>query len=166
MARRWVWIMAIGLVLAGGAWNSASPITFDLTKLESVCVGTEYLGAEEKSLGLNREAITSYTYVWLKGKLPRLQVEHYTDTPIEACKTVLYVRVSMDRLDRGRGYYGEVEIQLVRPTLWESGISGLGVAYVHSYILTGSGNAGQHVNRILDSLLTDFAAEYYKAGNP
>jgi len=166
MDRRWVWIMAIGLVLAAGTWNSASPIAFNFTKLESVCVDSEYLGAEEKSLGLNREAITSYTYVWLKGKLPRLQVERHTGTPTGACKNSLFVRVNLDDLNGGRGYYGMVGIQLVRPTLWESGISGHGVAYVRGYILTGSTNAGQHVNRILDSLLTDFAAEYYKAGNP
>jgi hypothetical protein len=160
--------MAIGLVLFGGAWDSATGTVYDLSKLKSVCVGTKPLAGEGKSLGLNREEIISYTYVWLKGKLPRLQVGRWTGTPTGACKgNILFVRVTMTRLSGGRGYSGVVEIQLVRPTLWESGISGLGIAYLRHYILTGPpGAAVQHVNETLDALLTDFAAEYYEAGNP
>jgi len=176
MWRRWVWIMAIGLVLAGGRWESATGQTFDLTKLKSVCVRTKFYSTKSnEKTGLNEEAIGNHVYVLLKAKLPRLKVARYAGKDTGLCSTgdasILWVYVNIDigHLKGGEvgGYYGAVEISVWRPTLWESGNSGVGIAYENSRIMLGPLNhAKQAVNDSLDALIIDFAAEYYKAGNP
>ena len=122
---------------------------------------------------LSREAIKNHVYVWLRGKLPKLRVERFTGAYRGACsadKPTLYARVSIGT-SKGKGtkvgYYGQVSIVMIRLTTWESGKVGLGVAYAGAKILSGPmGKAKTHVKDVLEELLTDFAAEYYKAGNP
>ncbi len=176
MARRWVLLMAIGLVLVGGRWESATGLTFDLTKLKSVCVKTESLPTKSKGkMGLNEEAIGNHVFVLLRAKLPRLKVARYAGKATGLCSTGdaptlwVYVFLFIAHLAGGDvgGYHGTVHISLWRPTLWESGNSGVGIAYEQSKIMLGPLNdAKQEVNDALDALIIDFAAEYYKAGNP
>ncbi|MFQ5852937.1 MAG: hypothetical protein ACE5JU_20445 [Candidatus Binatia bacterium] len=175
MGKRWVWVIAIGLVLLGGALNSAAGVTFDLTKLKSVCVLVEDLTPESaQELGLSKEAIRKYVYIWLKGKLPRLVVEQHTGAYTGACKRTapslwvkVLLRIGKTTDGRKTRYYGMVLINLERRTRWENGNLGKGVAYFEGSILTGPiQNAARGVNGGLDYALTDFAAEYYKAGNP
>ncbi len=171
-----VWIMAIGLVLAGGAWASAAGIAYDLTKLKSVCVFVDALDPDiERHLGLSKEAISNHVYVWLKGKLPRLRVERYTGTRTGVCEfrapTIrVNVNLGVGTTVGGRktAYYGSVEIRLVRKTQWETGRAEVGVAYDNGMAITGSlkSSSANHVYDSLDDLLTDFAAQYYEAGNP
>ena len=175
MVRQWVWLMAIGLVLADGTWNSTAGVALDLTKLKSVCVKVETLSSEaRREFGLSREAIKKHVYVWLKGKLPRLRVERFTGTFAGLCDVkapTLFVTINLDTLETTgaaiRGYYGSAEIQLWRIALWESGNTGHGIAYDNGSIIGGPSHAVvRAVNEVLNELLTDFAAEYYKAGNP
>lgn len=168
-----VWALALGIIVIGGSWNSAAGITYDLTKLRSVCVRVDPLSPDVKrDLGLSEESIRSYVFVWMKGKLPRLRVERYAKryggcTPNAP---TLWIIVAIDISTTGirnAGYYGSVKIRLVRRTRWDSGRRGRGIAYSYSTIFEGPmSGAGQHVNTILDDLLTDFAAEYQKARNP
>ena len=166
--------MAIGLVLAGGAWNSAAGIALDLTKLRSVCVRVEDLPSEARQeFGLSREVIGKHVYVWLKGKIPGLEVVRFPGTYPGDCSVTaptLFVTIALDTLRTGgtkTGFYGSATIQLLRIAVWETGDTGPGIAYDQRSILTGpSHGAVQAVNEALDEILTDFAAEYYKAGNP
>ncbi len=170
MARRWVWIMAIGLVLAGGGWKlEAAGIAFDLTKLKSVCVLAE-IGIHTSDFGLTRETIGNHVYVWLKGKLPKLQLERGTGTDPDSCvsgASILWASVNL-MLDReGAGYFADVQLALHRETVWKSGNVGWGIAYTRAIMAKGSKAIfRKHINEVLDTILTDFAAEYYKAGNP
>ncbi len=174
MGKRCVWGMAIGLVLLGGAWDSAVGVAYDLTKLKSLCVDSVELSvAAMQDHDLSKEAIKNHVYVWLKGKLPKLRVERFTGVYRGTCSAdnpTLYANVNIDTSETKRGkmgYYGNVKIVVKRRTTWESGKVGLGIAYSAGTILTGPmGDARAHVNEGLDLLLTDFAAEYYKAGNP
>ena len=85
MVKRSVWIMAIGLVLAGGALNSAVGQAYDLTKLKSVCIAVDLSAEATQDHGLNAEAIKNHAYVWLKAKLPRLQIGRWGRKRIGAC---------------------------------------------------------------------------------
>lgn len=177
MVKRFVWAVAIVLVLLGGAWKiGAARLTYDLTKLKSICVAVEYLSADAKRVfGLSREAIGNHVYVGLKGKLPRLRVDRDTGLSTGACvraAPTLVVQVNLGIASektggRKLGYYGDVIFFLDRLARWESGSTGYGMAYFDERIITGPmGNATPAINAALDQLLTDFAAEYYKAGNP
>ena len=170
MFKRWVWIMAIGLVLAGGGWKlEAARLVFDLTKLKSVCVLAD-TGVDTSDFGLTKETIGNHVYVWLKGKLPKLQLERGTGTDTDTCvsgASNLWANVNLWSFREGAGYFGEVEIALQRETIWKTGNVGWGIAYFHAMSVKGSkATVRKHINEILDTILTDFAAEYYKAGNP
>ena len=138
--------------------------------------------------GLSKEAIKNYVCVWVKGKLPRLRVERFRGAHKGLCsynKPHLFVNVYIHPLiwvtpgklsltrspyaakEERVGFYAAVNVYMVRETTWESGSVGLGIAYFDFRILTGPmGEARRMVNNAFEPLLTDFAAEYYKAGNP
>ncbi len=178
MARRWVWIMAIGLVLAGGLWKSAAGVTLYLGKLKSVCVPSAEFTTETKefeSFGLNEEAVADHIYVWLKGKLPRLTVEcnecrkdgNVCSPPAPTFSITVNLHWAKIKGGTKIGYFGKVNISLLRLTLWEVGEPGAGIAYSHGAALMGpASTVVRDVNEALESVLADFAAEYYKAGNP
>jgi len=169
MLKQWVWIMAIGLVLAVGASNYATGFAYDLTKLKSVCVEVEDLTDISKyDFGLYNEAIEKHVYVWLKGKLPRLKIERSGACTPSGPYLWVGVSIDIDKMGGKKvGYYGAVSIHVTRQTRWETGRVGRGIAYRHDIILSGPmTGAMTHVSKQLDRLLTDFAAEYYKAGNP
>jgi hypothetical protein len=164
-----IWTMAVALILS--AWGSAAGTAFDLTKLSSICIEVEELSHEARQdLGLEKEAIGKYVYVLLKAKVPRLGViqGYIKDCPPQM--PALYVVVSLGVGEIGgrkTDYYGEVGAFLTRRAVWESGNRGLGIAYYHGVMITGPLRAAREaINSALDRLLTDFAAEYYKAGNP
>ena len=171
MGKRWVWAMAIGLVLLGGAWKSAAGLSLDLTNLKIVCIEKANFRGPQV-VGLSQEEITNYVYVLLKGKLPRLQVELYTGAKKGACvpgASFMEVIVDLDRpqIGTGRTLYGGVTVYLYRRAFWESGKSGMGIAYKEVYFIIGSSdNVKHYVDNALDNFVTEFAAEYYKAGNP
>ena len=171
MGKGWVWTIAIAFVVAAGAWNSSVGITFDLTKLESVCLRISPLDADARNLGLSEERIGDHAFINLKDKLPRLQVERYRGTDTGKCAydaPRLWVGVDIvPFLDARHGYFGMLEIRLLRMARWESGKVGRGIAFEANIALRGpSAVAPNHVSDGLDSLLREFAAEYYKAGNP
>jgi len=175
MCRPWVWIMAIALVLAGGAWNFATGMVYDLTKLKSICIIVEDLTLEtRKDHGLSREAIGQFAYVSLKGKLPRVRMELFTGVSEGICDVfnpLLFVRVMVETSESVGGdrigHYGYVGLLLVRRATWESGRRAGGGAFISDLIISGSmGAAWKVVKDALDVVLTTFAAEYYKAGNP
>lgn len=161
-------VVAVGLVLLTGTWAPAQAgVALDVTKLTSVCLFGEKPPIEAVSdHGLNREAVLNFAYVTLKSKLPRLQVER-----MPCGEPTLYVNVHLYTNKAGAGtklgYYGMITVLLTRNTLWLTGQAGLGIAYSGDMVLSGPmGSAYQHLNEAIDRLLTDFAAEYYKAGNP
>lgn len=168
-----VWVLALGTILVVSSWNFAEGVTYDLTKLKSICVSVDPLSADvRRDFGLSEESIGNYVFVRLKGKLPRLQVQRHAKT-YGGCRRnapTLQVTLSLDSSTTGHskvGYYGSAEIRLVRPARWESGSVGFGIAYSSSIIFQGPlPGAGEHVNTILDDLLSDFAVEYSKAAKP
>ena len=182
MVRRWVWIMAIGLVLAGGAWKPAAGDTLYLAKLKSLCVPPAFFGPETEkfeAFGLSKEAIADYAYVWLKSKLPRLTLERERGRvcypPEEWGKSIprpfltIQVNVGQVKLMSGTqiAYCGNVSIRLTRLTTWEGGELRFGIAFIDGSTIFGPASTiVSRVNKVLEDVLTDFAVEYYKAGNP
>lgn len=65
------------------------------------------------------------------------------------------------------GYFGHMSIKLTRITRGKEGQSRIGIAYNNGTKLTGpdARNVVNDVKAALDGVLTDFVAEYYKAGN-
>ena len=174
MGKRWIWVIAIGLVLLGGAWNSAvAGVAFDLTKLKTLCVAVEKLDPDiERHLGLSQEAVINHVFVWLKAKLPRLRIVRHTGKETAACMRSHSLLMVNAHLGVGKaggrktGFYGSLIIHLIRSTVWETGEAGAGIAYHGGMIIKGPLTSTKYVYDSLDELLTEFAAEYYKAGNP
>ncbi len=173
MGKRCVWAMAIGLVLLGGAWNSAVGQDYDVTKVESLCLEAASNAPVAQDFGISNEDIVNHAYVFLKSKLHRLQMKRFAGELKGLCaprKPSLFVIVNLNTPrvgERKLGYFGNVGVSLVRATLWESGKVGTGIAYRGSTILIGPpGGAREGLNKALDYLLTNFAAKYYEAGNP
>ncbi|MFQ5989514.1 MAG: hypothetical protein ACE5K9_06335 [Candidatus Methylomirabilales bacterium] len=171
MVKARVWFMAIGLVLSGGVWHAAAGVTFGLSQLKSVCVRVGPLDPDSRSLGLSEEAVGNHASMRLKDKLPKLQVERYRGTDTGDCAhnaPRLWVQVDLVPLwDARHGYFGMLEIRLMRTAQPGSGKVGRGIGYEGNIALRGHlATAPKDVNKGLDSLLREFAAEYYKAGNP
>jgi len=174
MARLWLCAVTIGFILAGSVRRAeAAAGIFDLTQLKSICVNV-FLTDETRKLGLTEAVVGENVHVWLKRKLPGLQVERFAGRFTGACifsAPTLTVWGNLDAFtlveETKLGYYGKVEITLVRETIWESGKGGKGIAYANGILLQGPMSEFEHnVNKAIDALLTEFAAEYYKAGNP
>lgn len=154
-------------LLCGSAPLYVQGLTYDLTKLTRLCVETEELSSAAVSdHGLSQESLLNFAYVALKAKLPRLELQPRAGS----CDDTLWIIVSLDTRTRDgvkTGSYGAVRISVTRPTLWLSGKVGSGIAYERGQIFMGRmGSAARLVNTALEELLTNFAAEYYKAGNP
>ena len=127
----------------------------ELAKLSEVKILVESLLSAEKELGITRGDIKNQVFVFLRGKLPRLRVS-------KSASPYVYIRVTMSN-DK-TGYFGAVQLMLsrvvsnkltgddIRAYVWES-------IYIVS---SGLGNAPDHVRRILERLLTKFAADWYR----
>ena len=175
MFRVWIWIMAIGLVFADGVWTSAvGGLVGDLSKINSLCVFVENLGIDAKRAHhLSEEIIQKHIYIWLKGKLPKVQTVRHTGRFEGLCgpksptlSTLINIITSETASGKRKGFSATVEIFLTRGTLWDSGKKGLGIAYLASIQISGSMvRTRPLIKNAIERLLADFAAEYYKAGN-
>jgi len=130
-----------------------------LAKLSEVKIVVEYLGSEEKKLGLKKDEIENYVLVFLRSKLPRLVIK-------EALPFV-YIRVTM-RFSRQRGikvgYFGAVQVIITRPVyIQKTGQDVKADVYEKLTVINGPlKSAVSEVRETLDELLTKFAADWYR----
>jgi hypothetical protein len=143
-------------------------LTFDLTRLEQLCVAVDPLpSSATNDLGLRAEAVLNYVYVTLKAKLPRLLIERLDQCGVSTLWITVRLYAGGTVGGRRTDYYGGVDLHVVRPTLWLSGKAGLGIAYFAGFTMTGPmDTTRRNLEEALEQLLTNLAAEYYAAGNP
>jgi len=132
-----------------------------LAKLSEVKIVVGDIRQEEKELGLNKDDIKNYVFVFLRSKLPQLTVK-------ETVQPHIFISVNLKkRYIDGRfiGFHGGIHVDIVRPvkiiktggimfaTLWHKGGTLIGPA---------DDGVGTTVRRFLDQLLTNFAADWNK----
>ncbi len=103
----------------------------------------------------------------VKATLPRLRASGNVCPSFNVL--TLFITLDETQLATGQavGYYGSVRLTLQRMVIiLDTGKRELGSIWTLSLALSGSRNPRDHVTRLLERLLTDFAADYYRAGNP
>jgi len=132
-----------------------------LAKLSEVRIIVEALRSDGKELGLNENDIKNHVFVLLRSKLPRLVVK---DSVIPY--VFINVSVGKDRSIDGQiiGYYGSVSVQVMREvTINKTGSSAIADLWQYSRNITGPmGSTDSHIRAVLDKILTDFAADWYR----
>ncbi len=157
-----------GLVMCGVALSALPSTVWPNDALANLtCVDIDALIAEGKSWpnGLSRDEFRDALLVAVRAKMPRLQVG--TD-----CKNLLSLAVNLSKATTEQGadvgYYGAIGLEAMREAI----IRVTGEFYrlpVWRFDLLVRGRLGEarsDVLRRIDDLITRFAADYYKAGNP
>ncbi len=163
MGRRLNAFLALGAILA--ALAPAGWAASGLGKLNCVRLGAEDPGGEGKSIGITREELVDALLVNVKARLPRVPVA-------SSCFNLVEAVVVLDRTTtsagRGPAYFGAVMLRVRRmAVVLDTNEAGHLTAWEGALALAGpAGRAKPHVLEALDSLITQFATDYYQAGNP
>ena len=123
----------------------------------SINVSVSALG---QSLGANEDNLNSHVLVLLRSKLPRLSV--IDESPVHI---LILVDLGVIKLERGReiGYYGNVYVGAKRwINLIATNKTLLETVWGRRSIVTGPDDASTGVRRALDTLITLFAADWYR----
>ena len=123
----------------------------------SINVSVSALG---QSLGVTEDNLNSHVLVLLRSKLPRLSV-------IDAAPEhmLILVDLGVTKLERGReiGYFGNVYVGAKRwVNLIATNKTLLETVWGRRSIVTGPDDASAGVRRSLDTLITLFAADWYR----
>ena len=131
-----------------------------LAGLTEVKIVTGALSAKAKELGLSKSQINQQVFVFLRSKLPSLSV---SDTATPSIKVMVGLDPIRSSSKRELGYYGTITIKVYRHVLVsKSGKSVIAPVWTDGYSLHGSDSAVSHVRGLLDTLLTSFAADWYR----
>jgi hypothetical protein len=170
--------VVIGLVLAstGGPPAAqqidAAPIQSEdeaLKATTAIRLLVSEMGEAESALGVAREAVENQARNILHEKLPGLKVD-------PKAITILYIAVNLASFQSRLGYYGNIAIELKRPSMIlvgkdfpESAVTQykvtLATVWAQNIILTGEVLAPKAVKTALDGLLDRFAADFRKANS-
>jgi len=131
-----------------------------LAKLSEVRIFVENINDSEK-FGVNEEDLKDYVFVFLRSKLPRLKVQSEALTSLGITVSLTYTE---DTSGRKLGYFGYVFLRTMREVIIIETKKNTDAA-VKASVLSLNGpleNPSTHVKRILDQLLTTFAADWYR----
>lgn len=139
----------------------------ELGKLDCVGIMVEDLSSDAAEAGLSKELLSNALLVAVKSKAPRLGVDS-SCSPFVYCRVTLAILKGEKGSDLGFACYLELVVRreaYIRiidhskvVTVWEKGRLLFGPA--------DRAKAKATVLERLDDLVTEFAAAYYKAGNP
>lgn len=138
----------------------------ELGKLTCVRILVEELNAAATSEGITENALEDTLLVGVKTKLPRLRVE-------PSCSNLLYLNVMFGSTRTVGGgeatnrYGGTVLLEVHRKAvILDTADTALVIVWQKGRLRAGSLPARAKILSAVDELITSFAAEYYKAGNP
>jgi len=129
-----------------------------LAELNEIKIVVEYLRSETKRLGLKRLAIKDHVLVLLRSKLPRLSVK-------DSAIPYIYINVKLGIGLRAEiDYFGSVTVAVKRGVIIvETGEAIAAGVWNKGRALTGpKKSAVNNVREALNSLLTAFAADWYR----
>lgn len=136
-----------------------------LRSLKCIRIVVETLTTGGKAIGLEEKALEQELFVAAKAKLPRLS--HGKD-----CSDHLYLNINAARAEttggRGIGYSASIGLTVGRPAmLVATGQISLVFVWREAVLQGGAlDEARADIRETIGTLVTSFAAAYYKAGNP
>ncbi len=169
-------LLCLLLILAGTVQSAAQIEAIPIKAEEETLKGVKALrilvpkmGAAETTHGLTREAVDTQAQKILQEKLQALKVD-------PKAIAVLYVNVSLADFQSRLGYYGNLTVELRRPSMILVGKDfpdspiqeyrvTLATVWAESVIFTGEVFAPTAVRKALDGVLDRFIADFRKA-NP
>lgn len=169
-------LLCLLLVLVGNNASAAEPEPTAIKSAEEALKGVKALrilvaqmGAVESTRGVTREALEGQAQKFLQEKLSAVKVD-------PKAITVLYVSVNLADFQSRLGYYGNLGLELRRPSMilvgkdfpesqvQESMVT-LATVWAENVIFTGEVLAPTAVRKALDGVLDRFITDYRKA-NP
>jgi hypothetical protein len=157
--------MVILLVLAA---RQGEPATGDkFGKITELDIVIETLPSATSQEGITKDQLAAELTVQLKAKIPRLKIVKTLSTG-----DWLYLDVYLDYDEtvsgRKTGYSGWVSLALAREVIIQAtGTFTAARIWQRKSSMSGPlGGARSQVKELIGDLVTAFAAEYYKAGNP
>ncbi len=149
--------VSLPILLAAPAWSEQSLSNLECIKIQVSLVETG------EPLGTSKEEIRDALAVGVRAKLPRLLVD---PTCTNALNSVIFIDIFPDntRID---AFSAVNQLELLRKaTVVETGRPGLAREWAKYKLLRGPKNiASSGILDDLDTLLTQFAADYHEAGN-
>ncbi len=169
MMKRLIAAGAIGIMilLVSSGTRAADPdiqtmfLRQKLGNLVELQILVEEVGPEGRNIGLTREMLYNELLVLLRSKLPRLKI-------VEG-KFGDYLYLNLNVLTHtGGAITGNVLLEMNREvSVLATGAQTKVGVWSKSEIFSGSrGRAPSQVREMVADLVTNFAADYYKAGNP
>lgn len=169
-------VVCLLLLLAGAAVSAeqidATPIKSEeevLKGIKALRILVAEMSAGESTLGVTRESMEAQAQKTLQEKLPALKLD-------PKAITVLYFTVNLAGFQSRLGYYGNLSVEIKRPTMIllgkdfpESAIqqykATLATVWAQNVIFTGEVFAPTAVRKALEGVLDRFIADFRKA-NP
>jgi len=128
-----------------------------LAGLDEVRIVVESLGSEERKLGLSKDSLRDQVFVFLQGKLPRIRVGKSTYAFIYIRTTALiYKGIKAYAISIELDVRSKVSSWMTKKPIWAN------VWNTSALIKGPEGEAASHLRAMLDTLLTKFAADWYR----
>ena len=133
-----------------------------LGNLKELSILVEDVDPIGKKLGLTEKGLADEILVQLRAKLPRLKI--VVGKPLIE---FLYLHVNIDERPAG-GHYGIVLLHMKRVVMVVATAETRSASVWHegTIFIGPPGDGPRHVREIISELVTKFAADYYRAGNP
>ena len=161
MARLYTILLFALLVLVMPVESAA--LSGNLTGLRKVSIVVKDLDRVEKELGLNEDELKAHVLVLLWSKLPRLAVSESGTPVVHVAPLIEFIKTEGGKKT---GYYGFVLIRIVRRIIIvETSKDTEASVWGEAFSVIGPldfGNAVNNVRGVLDRLLTEFAADWYR----
>ncbi len=134
-------------------------LTKTLNKLDEVKIVVGIYD-DAKELGLNEEDIKNHVFVFLRSRMPSLKVKD-SETPfLRVWSTLTFIKVEGRKI----GFHGDVRVDVLRSAVVaKSRRAAILIVWSEYELFSGPlGNASSDVKKLLDALLTKFAADWYR----
>jgi len=121
------------------------------------------VGKNAKKFGVAEEGVKNHTLGLLRSKLPHLVIKESVLPKVSINITLGDTNAGVEKI----GYFGQIEVEVFRMvTIQKTGMVILANVWETGMSFVGPGDrATTHVRKILDELLTRFAADWNR-GNP
>ncbi len=133
-----------------------------LADLREVAINVA-VGKNAKKLGVEEQGVKNHTLNLLQSKLPHLVIKKSVLPKVSINITLGGTNMGVEKV----GYFGQIEVEVFRMvTIQKTGMVILANVWETGMSFVGPGDrATTHVRKILDELLTRFAADWNR-GNP
>jgi len=156
-------LLLSGLAAPAEDWR-VEALKGKLGNLKELTILVEEVGPIGEKLGLTEKGLADEILVQLRAKLPRLKIVVRRPLP---SSDYLYLNVTIGELPGG-GHWGNVLLQMMREVIVTATAETRSASvWPDNVIFRGPpGDAPRQVLEGIGELVTKFAADYYRAGNP